>query len=133
MWVVFQTKVYQAKFFRALRIPNWTHSQANVCRSTPVFLLHASIEYMYNKYSVYSHVILKGAFDVVSGWIHAVHTPEDSLVFGGNFLHIYNASMQLRVWQIEGKTHVSIRLSSFKEVVVLSSFWWEDHVTLKHQ
>ena len=44
--------------------------------------------------------------DVV-GWIHAVHTPEDSLVFGGNFLHIYNASMQLRVWQIESKTHVS--------------------------
>ena len=22
-----------------------------------------------------------------SGWIHAVYTPEDSLVFGGNFLH----------------------------------------------
>ena len=41
------------------------------------------------------------------GWIHAVYTPEDSLVFGGNFLHSFNIVTQLRVWEIETKTHVS--------------------------
>lgn len=33
---------------------------------------------------------------VPTGWIHAVYTPVDSLVFGGNFLHSLNISMQLR-------------------------------------
>ena len=28
-------------------------------------------------------------FFIPSGWIHAVYTPEDSLVFGGNFLHSF--------------------------------------------
>ena len=31
-----------------------------------------------------------------SGWIHAVMTPRDSLVFGGNFLHRLCMPMQLR-------------------------------------
>ena len=30
-----------------------------------------------------------------SGWIHAVYTPEDSLVFGGNFLHSLAVQKQL--------------------------------------
>ena len=30
------------------------------------------------------------------GWIHAVLTPQDSLVFGGNFLHRFGITMQLR-------------------------------------
>ena len=30
------------------------------------------------------------------GWIHAVLTPEDSLVFGGNFLHRFNIELQFR-------------------------------------
>lgn len=33
---------------------------------------------------------------IPSGWIHAVYTPVDSLVFGGNFLHEINIPMQLR-------------------------------------
>ena len=28
-------------------------------------------------------------FMIPSGWIHAVYTPTDSLVFGGNFVHRY--------------------------------------------
>ena len=32
---------------------------------------------------------------IPTGWIHAVFTPIDSLVFGGNFLHVYNIPMQL--------------------------------------
>ena len=30
-----------------------------------------------------------------SGWIHAVYTSQDSLVFGGNFLHSHNIGLQL--------------------------------------
>lgn len=33
---------------------------------------------------------------IPSGWIHSVWTPEDSLVFGGNFLHSLNISTQLK-------------------------------------
>ncbi|XP_059047248.1 histone lysine demethylase PHF8-like [Achroia grisella] len=38
---------------------------------------------------------------IPSGWIHAVLTPCDSLVFGGNFLHSYAIEMQLQVYEIE--------------------------------
>ena len=31
-----------------------------------------------------------------TGWIHAVYTPTDSLVFGGNFLQSYNISLQIK-------------------------------------
>ena len=44
--------------------------------------------------------------DPWSGWIHAVYTPEDSLVFGGNFLHSYAIEKQIRVAQIEETTKV---------------------------
>ncbi|KAH9079132.1 JmjC domain-containing histone demethylation protein 1 [Lactarius deliciosus] len=43
---------------------------------------------------------------IPTGWIHAVYTPQDALVFGGNFLHSYNAALQLRVREIEISTHV---------------------------
>lgn len=33
---------------------------------------------------------------IPTGWIHAVLTPIDSLVFGGNFLHNFNIPMQLQ-------------------------------------
>ncbi|KAF7273696.1 hypothetical protein GWI33_013608 [Rhynchophorus ferrugineus] len=41
---------------------------------------------------------------IPTGWIHAVYTPVDSLVFGGNFLHSYNINMQLSCYEIERKT-----------------------------
>ncbi|KAF8271808.1 jumonji protein [Lactarius quietus] len=43
---------------------------------------------------------------IPTGWIHAVYTPQDALVFGGNFLHSYNAALQLKVREIEISTHV---------------------------
>ncbi|KAI0086684.1 Clavaminate synthase-like protein [Irpex rosettiformis] len=43
---------------------------------------------------------------IPTGWIHAVYTPIDTLVFGGNFLHSYNVATQLRVREIEVATHV---------------------------
>lgn len=46
-------------------------------------------------------------YNIHSGWIHAVYTPKDSLVFGGNFLHSFNIENQLLVARIEDKTYVS--------------------------
>lgn len=43
-----------------------------------------------------------------SGWIHAVYTPVDSMVFGGNFLHSFNIPMQLNICNIEDRTRVSV-------------------------
>ncbi|ETW85621.1 hypothetical protein HETIRDRAFT_407575 [Heterobasidion irregulare TC 32-1] len=43
---------------------------------------------------------------IPSGWIHAVYTPIDTLVFGGNFLHSYDVAIQLRVREIENVTRV---------------------------
>ncbi|XP_034836697.1 lysine-specific demethylase phf2-like [Maniola hyperantus] len=40
---------------------------------------------------------------IPTGWIHAVYTPCDSLVFGGNLLHSYAIEMQLQIYEIEGR------------------------------
>jgi len=45
-------------------------------------------------------------FFIPSGWIHAVYTPSDSMVFGGNFLHSYCIDTQLRIAQVEETTRV---------------------------
>ncbi|GMR42055.1 hypothetical protein PMAYCL1PPCAC_12250, partial [Pristionchus mayeri] len=44
---------------------------------------------------------------IPSGWIHGVFTPEDSLVFGGNFLHSRQAMMQLNVLQGEKRIGIN--------------------------
>ncbi|KAI9030664.1 hypothetical protein CLU79DRAFT_730933 [Phycomyces nitens] len=43
---------------------------------------------------------------IPTGWIHAVYTPEDAIVIGGNFLHGINISTQLRIYDIEDATNV---------------------------
>ncbi|KAI4897901.1 hypothetical protein NFI96_023114 [Prochilodus magdalenae] len=57
-------------------------------------------------------------FFIPSGWIHAVYTPEDSLVFGGNLLHSFNIPMQLQVYEIENRTkvHSKFRYPFFYEM-----------------
>lgn len=45
-------------------------------------------------------------FFIPSGWIHAVFTPVDSLVFGGNFVHSLAIEMQLDVAALETRTFV---------------------------
>lgn len=46
-------------------------------------------------------------FFIPSGWLHAVLTPVDSLVFGGNFLPgLATVDLQLAVRDIERRTHV---------------------------
>ncbi|KAJ7043348.1 jumonji superfamily protein [Mycena alexandri] len=43
---------------------------------------------------------------IPSGWIHAVYTPVDTIVFGGNFLHSFAIPMQLKIRKIEIATQV---------------------------
>ncbi|RZC33738.1 lysine-specific demethylase 7B [Asbolus verrucosus] len=53
---------------------------------------------------------------IPTGWIHAVLTPIDSLVFGGNFLQSLNIPMQLTVYDIEKKvkTEAKYRYPNFE-------------------
>lgn len=48
-------------------------------------------------------------FFIPTGWIHAVYTPEDTLVFGGNFLHNFGIEKQLRIAEVEDITHVPVK------------------------
>lgn len=52
------------------------------------------------------------------GWIHAVYTPKDSVVFGGNFLHFASIGRQLEVFGIENRSRVSkkYRYPYFKQM-----------------
>ncbi|KAM9792272.1 lysine (K)-specific demethylase 2Aa [Neosynchiropus ocellatus] len=54
---------------------------------------------------------LKQGFTLIipSGWIHAVYTPVDSMVFGGNFLHSFNIPMQLNISNIEDRIRVPVK------------------------
>ncbi|KAL9112561.1 MAG: hypothetical protein Q9227_003132 [Pyrenula ochraceoflavens] len=46
---------------------------------------------------------------IPAGWIHAVWTPADSLVIGGNFLTRMNFEMQIKVNQIEKDTKINLK------------------------
>ncbi|KAG2217290.1 hypothetical protein INT45_000371 [Circinella minor] len=46
---------------------------------------------------------------IPTGWIHAVYTPEDALVIGGNFLHGFNIGTQVRIFDIEELTNVPMK------------------------
>lgn len=54
---------------------------------------------------------------IPTGWIHAVYTPLDSFVFGGNFLHSYNMKLQLDIAELEGRSKVrrKFRFPFFEE------------------
>ncbi|KAE9993135.1 hypothetical protein Vi05172_g8594 [Venturia inaequalis] len=56
---------------------------------------------------------------IPSGWIHAVWTPEDSLVIGGNFLTRLNYSMQFKVAEVErvNKTSPKFKYPRFQKVM----------------
>ncbi|GBP04895.1 Histone lysine demethylase PHF8 [Eumeta japonica] len=58
---------------------------------------------------------------IPTGWIHAVLTPEDSLVFGGNFLHSYAIEMQLQIYEIERKVETPIM---FRYPLFESMHWY---------
>ncbi|KAJ3371853.1 Lysine-specific demethylase 7A [Allomyces arbusculus] len=69
---------------------------------------------------VYAAVVEAGqVFFIPSGWIHAVYTPEDSVVIGGNFLHLGALDMQCRIDHLEQLTGVpeKYRFSHFTDVL----------------
>lgn len=45
-------------------------------------------------------------FFIPAGWMHASYSLEDSLAFGGNFLHSFSIERQLRIWKVENETNV---------------------------
>jgi hypothetical protein len=55
---------------------------------------------------------------IPTGWIHAVYTPEDAIVLGGNFLHGFDIAIQIEINDIEERTRVvkSNRFPYFKEI-----------------
>jgi F-box/leucine-rich repeat protein 10/11 len=59
---------------------------------------------------------------IPSGWIHAVWTPEDSLVIGGNFLTRIHYAMQLQVLEVEKNTKVAqmFRYPFFQKIMWLT-------------
>lgn len=50
-------------------------------------------------------------FMLPSGWIHAVYTPIDSLIVGGNFLTVRDIETQLQVVKVERLTKVPKRFT----------------------
>lgn len=60
---------------------------------------------------------------IPSGWIHAVWTPEDSLVIGGNFLTRIHYGMQIKVLEIEKNTKVAsqFRYPFFQKIMWLTA------------
>ncbi|ORY47061.1 hypothetical protein BCR33DRAFT_715425, partial [Rhizoclosmatium globosum] len=44
-----------------------------------------------------------------SGWIHAVYTPRDSIVIGGNFLQGMDMGMQIQMYELENRTDVPLK------------------------
>lgn len=59
---------------------------------------------------------------IPSGWIHAVWTPEDSLVIGGNFLTRIHYGMQIKILEIEKNTKVALqfRYPFFQKIMWLT-------------
>lgn len=71
---------------------------------------------------------------IPAGWIHAVWTPEDSLVIGGNFLTRLNFGMQLRISQIEKATGVArkFRYPHFQKIHWYTAFRYMEEDPLPH-
>ncbi|GAA5909279.1 [Histone H3]-lysine-36 demethylase [Sporobolomyces salmoneus] len=66
-----------------------------------------------------------------TGWIHAVYTPADSIVIGGNFLHSLNIPTQLRIYEIELATKVpkKFRYPHFVKLLWLVAIHYNYHLS----
>ncbi|XP_014673300.1 PREDICTED: lysine-specific demethylase 7B-like [Priapulus caudatus] len=65
---------------------------------------------------------------IPTGWIHAVLTPIDSLVFGGNFLHSLNIPLQLQIYEMEKRVNTP---EQFLFPVFETSCWYAARHTLE--
>lgn len=67
---------------------------------------------------------------IPSGWIHAVFTPKDSLVFGGNFVHQHSLEMQLTIYRLEKRMRVG---SEYKFPNYQKLMWYVAFAFLKQR
>ncbi|KAJ3172626.1 JmjC domain-containing histone demethylation protein 1 [Geranomyces variabilis] len=56
--------------------------------------------------AIETHLYAGNTMIIPTGWIHAVFTPADSIVIGGNFLQGLNIAGQLEIYGIEERTNV---------------------------
>lgn len=65
-------------------------------------------------------------FIIPSGWIHAVHTPTDAVIIGGNYLTLRDIPMHLNIYNIEKETKVPARyrFPMFNKVLWLASWYY---------
>lgn len=63
---------------------------------------------------------------IPSGWIHAVYTPTDSLVIGGNFLHGLDIPKQIDVHSLESRTRVptKFRFPKYLALFMYAGVWY---------
>lgn len=59
-------------------------------------------------------------FIIPAGYIHAVYTPEDSFVVGGNFLSLRDLEVHLHIVKIEQETHVERKFTFPKFDLVMA-------------
>lgn len=68
-------------------------------------------------------------FMIPSGWIHAVYTPSDSVVIGGNYLTLTDMKVQLEIAKIERLTNVpaKYRFPMFNKLLWFTSWYYVNH------
>lgn len=68
-------------------------------------------------------------FIIPSGWIHSVHTPQDSVIIGGNYLTLADLPMHLTIYELEKATRVPsrYRFPMFNKVLWLASWYFYNH------
>lgn len=68
-------------------------------------------------------------FIIPSGWIHSVHTPQDSVIIGGNYLTLRDIPMHLKIYSIEKATGVPLRyrFPKFNRVLWLTAYYYYNH------
>lgn len=70
-------------------------------------------------------LVAGNTFMIPTGWIHAVYTPEDSLVFGGNFVHGFNVEGQFQIAKLENRLRVPqrYRFPFYEELMWYYAIW----------
>lgn len=79
------------------------------------------------------HLTAGDSLIIPSGWIHAVYTPEDSLIIGGNFLTPVNIPTQIQLAKLEIRTKVpqKFRYPFFDRVVWYAALYYSDLISAK--
>lgn len=75
------------------------------------------------------HLKAGDLFIIPSGWIHSVHTAEDSVIIGGNYLTLRDIPRHLQIYNIERATNVPTRyrFPMFNKVMWLTSWYYYNH------